>query len=221
MPKLARWFAVVGIFCFSVCAQAQTRTLAVYPGEARTLSSTGAQSLQAELQRVLTPAALDVSIQSSQFSGQQSSEEFDFVVVGSFQGDCSVESLPLLKPVSFMNGPLADTSVSHGQVLPFFRVDCDRMIQTMAPALQRLSLPERDVVFGRALARVIAHEIYHIVAQTTDHEGAGIAKPTLSMNDLTADIFDLSPATLRRMHPSFPHAPVSMPHGALAAVIQH
>ena len=37
------------------------------------------------------------------------------------------------------------------------------------PTLESLSVPLRHSVFGRALARVMAHEIYHILAHTTEH----------------------------------------------------
>ncbi|HYR43293.1 MAG TPA: hypothetical protein VER98_09735 [Terriglobia bacterium] len=56
-------------------------------------------------------------------------------------------------------------------------------------------------VLGRALGRVAAHEIYHIVAQTTEHQESGIAKAAFSVRDLTANRFELDSSSLWRMRP--------------------
>jgi hypothetical protein len=57
----------------------------------------------------------------------------------------------------------------------------------------------RERILGRAMARAIAHEMYHIFAQTTGHESSGIAKASLSLSDLSSAEFDFSPESLRRM----------------------
>ena len=90
-------------------------------------------------------------------------------------------------------------------------------MRALAPTLEPLSAPFRAEVFGRALARVIAHEIYHIVAQTTDHGESGLAKPELSRDDLVSSRFDLSAASLRRMRTAFHPATQTMLPGGLAA----
>src|SRR6185295_12754987 len=156
----ARWLVLVGILALPVCAQAQTRTLAVYAEDIRRLDGTALNSLQVELQRVLAPAAIEMTMREGQLSG----DEFQLLVVGSFDGNCSVDKLPLAHSISLRAGPLADTSISGGHVLPFFRVDCTRVLETLAPALRPLTVSMRKEFLGRALARVIAHEIYHIVA---------------------------------------------------------
>ena len=45
------------------------------------------------------------------------------------------------------------------------------------------------------MARLLAHEFYHILAQTDDHAPSGIAKARFSTADLLADHFDFE--TLR------------------------
>jgi hypothetical protein len=55
-----------------------------------------------------------------------------------------------------------------------------------------------DVPF-RALGRVIAHEIYHILAQTTEHDESGVAKAAFSLEDLMVDGFAFNPAGLQRL----------------------
>ena len=45
---------------------------------------------------------------------------------------------------------------------------------------------------GRALGRVLAHELYHIFANTTKHARAGIAKSCYTAPELLADEFHLT-----------------------------
>jgi hypothetical protein len=58
---------------------------------------------------------------------------------------------------------------------------------------------QREYTYGRAIARLLAHEIYHIVAQTREHTRAGIAKEHFSANDLLAEHFEFEPSTSAAM----------------------
>jgi hypothetical protein len=189
------------ILCFSICATAQTRTLEVYPGPGNGLASVSVHSIELELKRLLAPAGI-VPVWRKASGKADGNVEVERLVVGAFEGDCSVETLTRASATAIRASTLADTSVSNNRILPYFRVDCARVIRALAPTLQPLSVPFREAIFGRAIARVIAHEIYHILAQTTDHQDSGVAKAQLSLGDLTAIRFDLSPASLRRMQPS-------------------
>jgi hypothetical protein len=208
----SRGLVLFGILALPVCAQAQSRTLAVYSDSVPSFDSATSESLIQELQRVLAPAGLDVSMR---LKTQRSDDEVHLLVVASFDGNCSVEKLPFFHAITLRTPPLADTSISGIHVLPYFRVDCNRIIEILSPALQSLGLTARHAMLGRALARVMAHEIYHIVGQTTDHQESGIAKAALSVSDMTTPQFNLSLASLRRMQPS--NAP-AIPKEALAAV---
>lgn len=215
---LAARSVLFAILCFSICATAQTRTLHVYPGPANSLDSVSANSLELELKRVLTPAGIVPAwIKASEKADVH--VEVERLVVGTFEGNCSVENL-LSSAAPVRTKTLADTSVSNNRILPYFRVDCARVIRTLAPTLQPLSVPFRAAILGRALARVIAHEIYHILAETADHQDFGIAKAQLSLADLTAIRFDLSPSSLRRMQPSALPGTAAGPGVGLTALVQ-
>lgn len=186
--------------CLAICAEAQIRTLALYAGNTGGLEAVSTQTLQQELRRLLAPA--EVEPVWKELVQRKTGEDFEFVVVGWFDGSCSGAELPALPVSSAENlGSLADTSVSGGRVLPFFRVDCGRLVRMLAPALELLSAPLRHAIVGRALARVIAHEIYHILAKTTGHQDAGVAKPGFSLLDLTADRFNFDVWSLAQMRP--------------------
>jgi len=51
------------------------------------------------------------------------------------------------------------------------------------------------------MARLLAHELYHILAQTDDHTMVGIAKARFSTADLLADHFDFEASALERLRP--------------------
>ena len=194
---------VCTMLCLLFCASAQAQSLTVYSRSASGLDSVTQNSLNQELARLLTPAGIHLAWRNE---GQETREEEGRLIVGSFDGSCSTETLPMNSD-SHERTTLAQTSISDGRIIPYFNVDCPRVIRTLAPTLQHLSVPFRDALLGRALARVIAHEIYHILAQTRDHEDSGLSKAQLSLADLTADKFELSPDSLRRIRASIQTMP--------------
>ena len=172
---MAAKLVVLTMLCFCVCAHAQTRPLVVYPGHGQTLDSLANDSLQQELKRLVAPAGIDLTWRTNA-DRTQTHEEAGRLIVGDFAGNCSVDSLSNAQVASPAKFTLAEASVSEGRVLPYFTVDCSRVMRTLTPMLRPLSAPMRQTILGRALARVIAHEIYHILAETTEHEDAGLAK---------------------------------------------
>ena|SRR5216117_1073480 len=181
--------ALLLILCVSACANAQTRTLALYAEWPRGLDAGSGVIMRAELQRLLAPAGLEVVWKT--LADRKAGEDFELVAVSSFEGLCAVDE-PASNPA--ITASLADTSISNGHILPFFRVDCDRLIRMLGSQLE-------PAVLGRALARLVAHELYHIVAQTTDHQERGVAKAAFSIRDLTDARFELDAWSLSRMRP--------------------
>jgi hypothetical protein len=72
----------------------------------------------------------------------------------------------------------------------------------LAPVASDQSLASQDDLYGRSIARLLAHEFYHILAQTDDHAPAGIAKARFSTADLLADHFDFETFALNKLHPT-------------------
>jgi len=181
--------ATLLILVWSICAQAQTRTLALYADLPHDLDPESNAVMHEELQRLLAPAAIEIVWKG--LKDRKAGENFDLVAVTSFAGSCAADN-----PGSLVSAPvsLADTSISDGHVLPFFRIDCPRVVGMLGPQID-------PAVLGRALARVAAHEIYHIVAQTAEHQEKGVAKASFSARDLTAARFDLDTWALTLMHP--------------------
>jgi hypothetical protein len=199
--------ATLLMICLSHFAGAQTGSLALYTGKADGLDASAIRSAQRELDRLLAPAGIDIAWRS--LATRTSDEQFNRVVVVSFDGSCSPPdaAVPFGK-VQDAGITLADSSVSNGHVLPFFHVNCTNLLHILAPTLWPMSAEARNVAFGRALGRVMAHELYHIIGETTLHQTTGVAKASLSVQDLIGTRLDFDTASLTQMRPSL--APVSL-----------
>jgi hypothetical protein len=86
---------------------------------------------------------------------------------------------------------LAVTHVSDGVVLPFSDVACDRIAALLLPAIPGTDPARGDRLFGRALGRVVAHELVHILSRSVAHGSAGVVEPALSAGQLTSDALAL------------------------------
>jgi hypothetical protein len=197
--------AMLLTLCLSLYAGAQNRSLGLYAGEAPGLDESAVRAAQRELQRLLAPAGIDMFWKG--LERRTAGEQFDRVAVISFDGWCSDAGAALVIPSKKLDDSqisLADSSVSNGSVLPFFRVDCASLVRMLAPSLRTMPPSQRDAALGRALGRVMAHEIYHIVGETTAHQTRGVAKESFSVRDLIGDAFDFDLGSVAQMMPTPP-----------------
>jgi len=88
-------------------------------------------------------------------------------------------------------GSLGWTEISGGTVLPFTHVDCARVRTFLQTALLGYRPKDQEFVYGRALGRVFAHELYHVFAVTSKHADCGVAKEDYSVKDLLVPDFHL------------------------------
>lgn len=141
------------------------------------------QALQNEVESIMAPMGLRFEWRDLSKTNAQVSTE---LAVVSFKGRCDTASL---MTHSKFGGSLGWTHVSDGQILPFTDVSCDRVREFAQPGLLALQAEDRQERYGRALGRVLAHELYHIFANTSRHGLVGVAKESYSMQDLLADDF--------------------------------
>lgn len=144
--------------------------------------------MESEVEDLLKPAGLSLVWRLA--SENQGSETFAGLVVLKFKGRCKPDAWPQL-PVSDFGSSgevheLALTRVSNGRVLPYTEVECDEVRRALAYLGEGVGLDERQAALGRAMGRVVAHELYHILAKTTVHARRGLAKPAQSLGDLVA-----------------------------------
>ncbi len=90
-------------------------------------------------------------------------------------------------------GPLAMTHSVDGELLPFGEVECDRVRTALQRTVGRSNPEAHQVEYGVALARVMAHEIYHMLAKSAAHTREGVTKQALSSTELSRETLRLSP----------------------------
>lgn len=112
------------------------------------------------------------------------------LVVVKLVGRCDMDGPPaFLTP-----GPLGWSHEVNGVVLPFGDLDCDNIRGAVQSARLTGSQLRGNVLLGRAMGRVLAHELYHIVADTAEHGQDGVAQPALSARELTSGQLELRPS---------------------------
>jgi hypothetical protein len=53
-------------------------------------------------------------------------------------------------------------------------------------------------LYGRAMGRVLAHELYHMLANQREHVGSGVGKPSFSATDVLGESFAFEESALAR-----------------------
>jgi hypothetical protein len=99
-------------------------------------------------------------------------------------------------------GPMAFTYSTDGVVQPFSAVACDQVTSIVRSAMAGGDFANADVLLGRALGRVLAHEVVHILSKSAVHGHAGVARTALSGSQLIAPELKLGAADLERIHAS-------------------
>ncbi len=145
--------------------------------------------------------AAGYSIQWRESKSHRAGEDADNLVFFALTGSCSVPMSPVTGalPPDDNQPSLASTAVENGVVLPFSRIDCSAVNRVLSFALAREAPARRTFLYGRALGRVLAHELYHVLANTRDHTASGIGKPCFTSSDLIADRFEFESVALARL----------------------
>jgi hypothetical protein len=141
------------------------------------------QSLQREAQLAIGPSGVRMDWRSQDLGGADVGGE---VAIIQFRGNCGAARTFRGSRASLDSEPLGQTHMVNGKVLPFADVLCDAVHRLIDQELQGTRVTQRDEMMGRALGRVVAHELYHILARTTDHAGHGLTRPEQSRAELLA-----------------------------------
>jgi hypothetical protein len=165
-------------------------------------SAVSLESMEHELDEIMDSSQVKLAFRIlGPATGQ---EAFPSLVVARFRGNCRSGEDIRLEPTH----TLGLTHVSDGQILPFSEVDCNKIRSIIGPELERHNHLHTDQLLGRALGRVLAHELYHILAKTTEHAEKGVAKPTLTVGELLSGRLSFqtgeSERIRRAIHPGLP-----------------
>lgn len=114
------------------------------------------------------------------------------LVVVKLVGQCDMDGTPAyLEP-----GPLGWSQEVNGDVIPFSDLACQNLRGAVQAAISEGNPVRANVLLGRAMGRVLAHELYHIVGDTSAHGREGVAQPALSPRELTTGLLDFQPSDI-------------------------
>ena len=142
------------------------------------------RALQDEVGSIMAPAGLRFTWLT--LSAASGNEHWVKLAVINFKGRCEVAGL---KPHQSVSGPLGWTHISDGVILPFAEVDCQGIRGFIQKQLLTMPAEDREEAYGRALGRVLAHELYHIFANTMRHSSRGVGKSKYTVEELLAPQF--------------------------------
>jgi|SRR5579863_2531519 len=174
-PVLCALMAIVASAC---TAFATARVTLILQFEAQH-SESSVNEMKRELQNLMQSSGIELNWRS--LDEVSASDSFPSVVVVTFHGTCAMR--PLAPPLPGEPAALAYTHISDGTVIPFADVECDRIRRTLTSTPGARS----ELLFGRALGRVLGHELHHILERTRRHTAHGLSRKSLSARDLIAD----------------------------------
>jgi hypothetical protein len=127
---------------------------------------------------------------------QAEHEAFNNLVVVRFKGKCILDPVPYLYDE---RGPMAFTYSTDGVVQPFSEVACEKVTTAVRSAMFGGDFAKADQLLGRALGRVLAHEVVHMLTRSGAHAHDGVTRQSLSGMQLIAPELHLSPEDLARL----------------------
>jgi hypothetical protein len=145
-------------------------------------------SIQDEMARIMSTIGL--AFKWSSLTENKGNELSARLAVIHFTGHCDVVNLATLNSRS---GALGWTYMTDGAILPFSDIDCDGIRAFLQADLLAKPKEGHEDAFGRAVGRVLAHELYHIFANTSRHSSHGVAKPYYSAQELLSKSFKFEP----------------------------
>ena len=160
------------------------------------------EALQEEVDAIMAPIGL--RFEWRKLAGVRGDEVSAELAVVTFQGRCDMAGLT---ENNKFTGALGWTHVSDGEILPFTDIACDRVGEFVRRALVTVSPAERLGTYGRALGRVLAHELYHIFANTVRHGSSGVAKECYTVQELLGQDFQFQARESRLLRLSRVHPP--------------
>ena len=200
MRQLFSYLALAAMTALCVCKQSTAATAApvtLYTDFQQAVPPAVLEALRSEVDSIMSPMGLRFDWQSlADFRPGRASAA---VAVAHFEGHCDVSGLVMR---GNKVGSLGWTEISDGTILPFTHVDCERVRTFLQTTLLGYRPQDRERAYGRALGRVLAHELYHVYGDTPKHSARGVAKENYSVADLLAADFQFHEKEARALRSS-------------------
>jgi len=131
---------------------------------------------------------------------QARGEIYSDLVVMQFDGSCKFDPAPRIYDET---GPLALTRTTNHQIQSFGEVDCDHVAESARRAMQSGDYRQADMLVGRALGRVVTHELVHMLTHSAEHGRTGVFEAALSGKQLIAPTLSLEAMDVDRLMSGF------------------
>ena len=184
--------------CF-VFAMAATSTHSIPSGLTVIMDFRGAHSdpsireMESESGNILKHAGVKLDWRQRD---QADLQTYPDLVVMTFNGSCKFDQGQRFYDA---NGPLASTKTTDHIIQSFGQVDCDHVISTARAAMFGGDFKRADLLVGRALGRVVVHEIVHMLTNSAEHGHDGVFEAALSGRQLIAPSLPLSAMDVDRL----------------------
>ena len=157
-------------------------------------SDRSVQQMKRETEDIFKTAGVHLAWRARSEVGSKSYEN---LVMVHFKGKCILEPVPMLYDE---RGPFAFAYNSDGDVLPFSEVECDHLAASVHSAMWGDDFARPDYMMGRALGRVLAHELVHILTGSATHGSGGVTQANFSGRELIGAPLRLSHGDVERLH---------------------
>jgi hypothetical protein len=165
-------------------------------------SDRAVDAMKQEVEALVNPTGFQ--LQWRLLEHRRSDESFSNLVVVKIHGKCDMADIQagIQQRAEEEDVVLGSTNISDGQILPFSDLECDRIRRSIAPLATANSSADKESLLGRAMGRVLAHELFHVFGNTVRHGREGVAKTSFTRHDLVADRFkfDVKDAGLMERH---------------------
>ena len=162
------------------------------------------QTMKAELGSILAPAHLKLNwVTLDKTRGLEGQPR---VMILRFHGNCAAAKSNVQTQVDEpQNITLASTAFSGDLILPDSESNCDKVRNFVEskPAGQ----PGSETRLGLAMARVMAHEVYHFLLQTRHHGKKGISRARMTPSALVGPVISFDRVELEKISGQNRNAP--------------
>jgi hypothetical protein len=191
MWRLLQLAACAPALALSALAQTPTKSpnmplVGVYLEFDHVPEGVSVNAMERSVETLLKPAG--VALAWRQIRENAGKEAFSRLAVLKFKGRCDLRAPRVASKFGSLGETtaLAFTEISRGRVLPYTEVECDEVRKALAYVRPGAGALENENAFGLALGRVVAHELYHILANSVAHAGNGLAKASELLSDLVS-----------------------------------
>jgi len=183
-------------------APGQAPSVGVFLDFEHTPSASLIRAMEREVAAVLATTGIRFSWLS--LKQDRSAGAFNELAVLRFHGTCRFPAIGGPgNEASAVPRTLGATDLTSGLVSSYSSVLCDEIKTCISGALEGSCARDRETAFARALGRVVAHELYHILGRTKDHTREGIAKALQNSADLIKEKFNFDHQALAWLRQRF------------------